>query len=90
VYFSCKRKKIADKKLEEASQLAYADEILTAQGLIRHFDPLALAAHTPGLILVLLVSTAGLEVGILDSADSSVGAERQVQRDPEGARCHQG
>ncbi|KAF4762499.1 hypothetical protein HAV15_006481 [Penicillium sp. str.  len=25
--------------LEEASQLAYADEILTAQGLIRHFDP---------------------------------------------------
>ncbi|KAJ5488086.1 hypothetical protein N7453_011540 [Penicillium expansum] len=34
-----KRKKIADKKLEEASQLAYADEILTAQGLIRHFDP---------------------------------------------------
>ncbi|KAJ5961249.1 uncharacterized protein N7479_008399 [Penicillium vulpinum] len=34
-----KRKKAADKKLEEASQLAYADEILTAQGLIRHFDP---------------------------------------------------
>ncbi|KAJ5131190.1 uncharacterized protein N7515_007229 [Penicillium bovifimosum] len=34
-----KRKKVADKKLEEASQLAYADEILTAQGLIRHFDP---------------------------------------------------
>ncbi|OQE46695.1 hypothetical protein PENCOP_c001G05033 [Penicillium coprophilum] len=34
-----KRKKNADKKLEEASQLAYADEILTAQGLIRHFDP---------------------------------------------------
>ncbi|KAJ5743829.1 hypothetical protein N7533_008699 [Penicillium manginii] len=34
-----KRKKVADKKLEEASALAYADEILTAQGLIRHFDP---------------------------------------------------
>ncbi|EPS25338.1 hypothetical protein POX_c03737 [Penicillium oxalicum] len=34
-----KRKKVADKKLEEASQLAYTDEILTAQGLIRHFDP---------------------------------------------------
>ncbi|KAJ6109108.1 hypothetical protein N7486_001342 [Penicillium sp. IBT 16267x] len=34
-----KRKKIADKKLEEASNLAYVDEILTAQGLIRHFDP---------------------------------------------------
>ncbi|KAJ5247340.1 hypothetical protein N7468_002323 [Penicillium chermesinum] len=34
-----KRKKVADKKLEEASQPAYADEIITAQGLIRHFDP---------------------------------------------------
>ncbi|KAJ5682633.1 hypothetical protein N7462_005798 [Penicillium macrosclerotiorum] len=34
-----KRKKVADKKLEEASRLAYTDEILTAQGLIRHFDP---------------------------------------------------
>ncbi|KAJ5294931.1 hypothetical protein N7508_009752 [Penicillium antarcticum] len=34
-----KRKKVADKKLEEASQPAYHDEILTAQGLIRHFDP---------------------------------------------------
>lgn len=34
-----KRKKVADKKLEEASQPAYTDEIITAQGLIRHFDP---------------------------------------------------
>ncbi|WEW54890.1 multicopy suppressor of BFA (Brefeldin A) [Emydomyces testavorans] len=34
-----RRKKIADKKLEEASRPAYMDEILTAQGLIRHFDP---------------------------------------------------
>lgn len=34
-----KKKKIADKKLEEASMLAYTDEILTAQGLIRHFNP---------------------------------------------------
>ncbi|KAL4778556.1 hypothetical protein BJX76DRAFT_342886 [Aspergillus varians] len=34
-----KKRKIADKKLEEASHLAYADEILTAQGLIRHFSP---------------------------------------------------
>jgi chromosome segregation ATPase len=34
-----KKKKIADKKLEEASQLAYTDEIFTAQGLIRHFEP---------------------------------------------------
>ncbi|RDW89976.1 putative nuclear segregation protein (Bfr1) [Aspergillus mulundensis] len=34
-----KKRKIADKKLEEASRLAYTDEILTAQGLIRHFNP---------------------------------------------------
>ncbi|KAH8699098.1 hypothetical protein BGW36DRAFT_155091 [Talaromyces proteolyticus] len=34
-----KKKKIADKKLEEASHPAYSDEILTAQGLIRHFEP---------------------------------------------------
>ncbi|EAU39260.1 conserved hypothetical protein [Aspergillus terreus NIH2624] len=34
-----KKKKIADKKLEEASRPAYTDEIMTAQGLIRHFNP---------------------------------------------------
>ncbi|KAL1961982.1 hypothetical protein VTN77DRAFT_717 [Rasamsonia byssochlamydoides] len=34
-----RKKKIADKKLEEASRPAYMDEILTAQGLIRYFDP---------------------------------------------------
>ena len=36
-----KRRKIADKKLEEASELAYLDEIMTAEGLIRYFDPSA-------------------------------------------------
>lgn len=36
-----KRRKIADKKLEEASEPAYMDEILTAGGLIRYFDPSA-------------------------------------------------
>ena len=39
-----KRRKIADKKLEEASEPAYMDEILTAEGLIRYFDPSAPAA----------------------------------------------
>ena len=34
-----KRKKVAEKKLEEASAPAYLDEILTAEGLIRFFDP---------------------------------------------------
>lgn len=34
-----KRRKVADKKFEEASRPAYTDEILTAQGLIRHFEP---------------------------------------------------
>ena len=36
-----KRRKIADKKLEEASEPAYMDEIMTAEGLIRYFDPSA-------------------------------------------------
>ncbi|SLM37374.1 nuclear segregation protein [Lasallia pustulata] len=43
-----KRRKIADKKLEEASEPAYTDEILTAEGLIRYFDPSA-----PGALKVL-------------------------------------
>lgn len=34
-----KRRKIADQKLEEASQLAYGNEILAAEGLIRFFEP---------------------------------------------------
>lgn len=34
-----KRKKIATTRLEEASQPAFMDEILTAEGLIRYFDP---------------------------------------------------
>ena len=34
-----KRRTIANKKLEEASEPAYMDEILTAEGLIRYFDP---------------------------------------------------
>jgi hypothetical protein len=34
-----RRRKLADKKLEEASEPAYMDEILTAEGLIRYFDP---------------------------------------------------
>lgn len=34
-----KKKKVADRKLEEASQLAYTDEIFRGQALIRHFDP---------------------------------------------------
>jgi hypothetical protein len=34
-----KRRKAAAQKLEEASGPAYVDEILTAEGLIRYFDP---------------------------------------------------
>ncbi|KAL8841868.1 MAG: hypothetical protein Q9170_000741 [Blastenia crenularia] len=34
-----RRKEAARQKLEEASQPAYMDEILTAEGLIRYFDP---------------------------------------------------
>lgn len=36
-----RRRKTADKKLEEASEPAFMDEILTAEGLIRYFDPSA-------------------------------------------------
>lgn len=34
-----KRKKIAESRLEEASAPAFGDEIVTAENLIRHFDP---------------------------------------------------
>ncbi|KAI9780989.1 MAG: hypothetical protein M1839_006428 [Geoglossum umbratile] len=44
-----RRRKIADKKLEEASEPAYMDEILTAEGLIRYFDPTYVGAtKSPG------------------------------------------
>ncbi|GAM86540.1 hypothetical protein ANO11243_045540 [Dothideomycetidae sp. 11243] len=46
-----KRKQVAQQKLEDASSPAYQDEILTAQGLIRYFDPSsaeAKAASGPG------------------------------------------
>lgn len=41
-----KRRKIAEKKLEEASSPAYLDEILTAEGLIRYFDPSSAGSKT--------------------------------------------
>lgn len=41
-----KRRKVAEKKLEEASAPAYLDEILTAESLIRYFDPSANASNT--------------------------------------------
>ena len=40
-YAKDKRKKAADKKLEEASEPAYLNEIIAAEGLIRYFDPSA-------------------------------------------------
>ncbi|KAF2157828.1 hypothetical protein K461DRAFT_274057 [Myriangium duriaei CBS 260.36] len=50
-YEQGKRKQVAQQKLEDASAPAYQDEILTAQGLIRYFDPSsaeAKAAVGPG------------------------------------------
>jgi chromosome segregation ATPase len=41
-----KRRKIADRKMEEARNPAYTDEILTAEGLIRYFDPSAAVSNT--------------------------------------------
>ncbi|OCL02777.1 hypothetical protein AOQ84DRAFT_168485 [Glonium stellatum] len=42
-YEAGKRKQIASQKLDEASTPAYQNEILTAEGLIRYFDPSAVA-----------------------------------------------
>lgn len=44
-----KRRAIAAKKLEEASEPAYVDEILTAEGLIRYFDPSTTAENAKSL-----------------------------------------
>ncbi|KAI9794474.1 MAG: hypothetical protein M1833_000387 [Piccolia ochrophora] len=42
-----RRKKAAEQRLEEASAKAYIDEILTAEGLIRYFDPSAAGTALP-------------------------------------------
>lgn len=41
-----RRKKVAEQKLEEASQPAFLDQILTAEGLIRYFDPSAIVSDS--------------------------------------------
>ena len=46
-YHKEKRKRIAEQKLEEASEPAYADEIMTAEGLIRYFEPSSTEASKP-------------------------------------------
>ena len=46
-YFKEKRKQVAQQKLEEASQPAFADEILTTENLIRYFDPNSAEASKP-------------------------------------------
>lgn len=43
---TAKRKQIAAQRLEEASAPAYGDEINTAEGLIRYFDPSSIEAKT--------------------------------------------
>ena len=40
------RKRVAEERLEEAGQPAYTDEIISAEGLIRYFDPTALPASS--------------------------------------------
>lgn len=47
VYANEKRKKVAAEKLEEASQPAYLDEIMTANGLIHFFDPSSIPETKP-------------------------------------------
>ena len=48
-FYKEKRKKVAEQKLEEASQPAYMDEILTAEGLIGYFDPTSAEASKKSL-----------------------------------------
>jgi chromosome segregation ATPase len=43
-YESGKRREVAQRKLEEASSPAYGDELITAENLIRHFDPSSVPA----------------------------------------------
>ncbi|PWW77458.1 hypothetical protein C7212DRAFT_292903, partial [Tuber magnatum] len=43
-YRLAKKREIAQYKMEEASQMAYASEILTCEGLIRYFDPSSVEA----------------------------------------------
>lgn len=48
-YQKQKRREIAAKKLEEASEPAFMDEILTAEGLIRYFEPSSLTEASKSL-----------------------------------------
>ena len=48
-YQKQKRREIAVKKLEEASEPAFMDEILTAEGLIRYFEPSSLTESSKSL-----------------------------------------
>ena len=64
-YHREKRKRIAAQKLEEAGQPAYADEILTAENLIRYFDPTSPEASKP------LRGPSGFAAEALRSVDSN-------------------
>ena len=48
-YQKQKRREIAAKRLEEASEPAFMDEILTAEGLIRYFEPSSLTEASKSL-----------------------------------------
>ncbi|KAG8528133.1 uncharacterized protein KY384_007049 [Bacidia gigantensis] len=65
-YFKEKRRKVAEQKLEEASQPAYADEILTAEHLIRYFDPTSSEASKP------LRAPSGFAAEALRSVDANL------------------
>ncbi|KAL9098175.1 MAG: hypothetical protein Q9163_006115 [Psora crenata] len=65
-YYKEKRKRIAEQKLEEASQPAYMDEILTAEGLIGYFDPSSNEASKKSLR-----GPSGFAAEALRSVDSS-------------------
>ncbi|KAI5304980.1 hypothetical protein KEM56_005557 [Ascosphaera pollenicola] len=63
------RKQVADRKLEEASQPAFTDEIITAEGLVRFFDP-SFDMSTLGLGQK-KVETGALRAGVGRTVDDS-------------------
>ena len=65
-YFKEKRKQVAQQKLEEASQPAYLEEILTTENLIRYFDPTSSEANKP------LRAPSGFAAEALRNVDTNV------------------
>lgn len=77
-----KRRKIADEKLAEASNPAFTDEILTAEGLIAFFDPSSPEAAASKVKSPLLAHNESLSAQASRTVDSSdLKGTRLVKKD---------